>query len=613
MMEGYHGKFLKVDLGSGTISEFNLDSDDLVRYIGGSTLGAKLIYESLDAGRDPLDPASPLVFSAGPLTGSVFPMVSRSAVCGISPATGIWGEATTGGTFPVRLKASGFDGIFITGRASRPVYLYVKDGSADLYEAKTLWGKDSYATQELIRKQRHDAHAAISCIGPAGEQTVKYACIMNDGGRAAGRCGLGALMGSKKLKAVVCSGNRKAAVADEERIKGIVKSLRATVGNHLMTAPYREYGTNLWMDFGMRLGDVPAKYFTKSVFPSKRISGGAFREKYQMRNYACHGCPIGCGRLIPEAGDGIGQVDGPEYETTAAFGPLLMNFDIDTIVRANHLCNLHGLDTISAGVSIAFAMYLFEKGKLTKEKAGMEIRWGDGKAILKLINLIIRKKGIGKLLAEGTREMARALRVSQDEAAHVKGLEVPMHDARAFVGMALTYATGPRGACHLKGDYFTIDTPADGVPELGIFAGDKNLSPGKAVSVARFQCYTELYNSLTLCKFAPYTASQICEMLSTVTGWTLTPQDLLAFGERSLNLKRAINNRLGITRGDDTLPRIVTKALSEGATAGQEPDMALMLKDYYDYMKWDWDTGKPTKEKLVALGLETQAHDLWHA
>ena len=610
-MFGYHGKFLSVDLSKGEMKDMSLDSDVLKKYIGGSTLAARLIYNHVDKGVKPLDPQNHLVFATGPFTGSPIPMVSRSAVCGISPATGIWGEATTGGFFPVRLKSSGYDGIFIVGRAAKPVYLSIINGKAEIKDAKEVWGKDVYETQGILKRHGKETNTSVSCIGGAGEKLLRYACIMNDGGRASGRCGLGALMGSKRLKAIVVGGKIKVDTANDEKLRELTAIAREHIAGHMMTQAYREYGTNMWMDFGMRLGDVPAKYFTKNTFPAKKLSGGTFREVFNIHNYACHGCPIGCGRVIPNFTKDIKQVDGPEYETTAAFGPLCMNFDLQSVVMANHLCNVHGIDTISAGVSIAFAMYLYEKGKLTKEKAGMEIKWGDGKAVVRLVKMILAQKGIGRLLSQGTRQMAKELGISEDEAAHVKGLEIPMHDPRAFVGMALTYATAPRGACHLQGDFYTIDTPRDGVPELGIFPGDKHSSVGKAEQVVKFQNYNEIYNSLALCKFSPLTSTHISEMLSSITGWECTPEDLLTFGERSVNLKRAINNKLGVTRRDDKLPRIVIKALNEGATAGQSPDMNLLLKDYYRLNDWDWNTGKPAKKKLLSLGLDDVARDLW--
>ncbi|MFO7558984.1 MAG: aldehyde ferredoxin oxidoreductase family protein [Desulfobacterales bacterium] len=611
-MKGYFGKFLKVDLTQKTIEDLPLSDDDLRQYVGGSTLAAKIVYDYVKPGMDPAAQENPLVFAAGPFTGSNVPMVSRAAICGISPATGLWGEATTGGKFPMRLKGTGYDGILITGKAAKPVYLYVKDGNAEIRDASHLWGSgDIYETQEKI-KGEVDAKSSTACIGSAGENQINYANIMNDEGRAAGRCGLGALMGLKNLKAVVVSGNRKADLAEDEKLKSIISEARDCIKSNANTGAYKLYGTNFYMDIAMRLGDVPTKYFTKSIFPAAKVHGSAFRNRYTMSNYACSGCPIGCGRTIKDFTDDIKKVDGPEYETVASFGPLCMNFDLDSVVMANHLCNRHGLDTISLGVCIAFSMYLYEKGVLTTENAGMEIKWGDKEAILKLIDLVIRQEGIGKLLSKGVKLMAEELGVDPEEAAHVKGLEFPMHDPRAYQGAALSYAVGPRGACHLKGGFYSFDAPGTEVGlELGITFTDKNDPSQKGALTAKILHFCELYNSFTLCQFSPIPASMIAKILSAVTGNDFKTMDLLTFGERSLNLKRAINNMLGVTRNDDRLPAIASKALKEGATAGRVPDMDLMLKEFYDVSQWDWDTGKPKRSKLIELGLQKVAEDLY--
>ena len=609
-MFGYHGRFLDVDLSNGSVGTLELEEDLLKKFIGGASLAAHLIYDRVKPGMDPLAPDSPLVFATGPFTGTTIPMVSRSAVCGISPLTGIWGEATTGGVFPFRLKESGYDGIMVTGKADRPVYLWIQDGMAEIRDAAHVWGKDTYETQQVLKEELKESGLSVTCVGPAGENLVKYACIINDRGRAAGRCGLGALMGSKNLKAVAVSGKLRPDVASKDKLAELTRQARDTIASNFMSVAFREYGTLMYMDLGMFLGDVPARYFSSSVFPTKGVTGEALRQAYTVGNYACHVCPIGCGRTLKQVREDLDEIDGPEYETAVAFGPLCMNYDLESIVMANHLCNAYGIDTISAGVSIAYAMHLFEQGILSEDRAGMKIEWGDGKAIVRLVEMIINRQGIGELLGKGTRSIAEELGADPMEAAHVKGLEMPLHDARAFTGMAISYATGPRGACHLKGDYYNVDL-GSGVPELGIVAGDRLQSEAKAEMAARYQDFKDIFDSLLLCKFAPLTLTQIAEMLSNVTGWEYSPADLHTAAERSLNIKRAIGNRLGVTREDDRLPDINLVALKEGSTANKSPDMDLMLRDYYDYRKWDWDTGKPTREKLLELGLEDAARDLW--
>ena len=608
-MYGYHGRFLDVDLSAGTTKELPLSEDTLQKFIGGATLAAALVYERIPSDLEPLGPRNPLVFATGPFTGSSIPMVSRYAACGISPLTGFWGEATSGGRFPVRLKGSGFDGLIVNGRSKKPVYLHLKNGEAEIRDASELWGADSYETQRLVKKELGDDDLSVACIGRGGEKRVRYASIMNDKGRSAGRCGMGALMGSKNLKAVAAAGDSKPKLADPARIRALVKQASTDIDAHMISVAFREYGTLMYMDMGMMLGDVPVKYFTKSVFPVEKLTGEAFRQRYTMKNHACRGCPIGCGRLVKGFEADL-DVDGPEYETAAAFGPLCLNTDLDSIVEANHLCNVHGLDTISTGVSIAYALHLYEQGVLSEKDVGMELRWGDGRAILRLVEMIANQEGFGEILAQGTLAMARRFGRDEGEAAQVKGLEMPMHEGRAFHGLALSYATGPRGACHLKGDYYNVDL-GNLVVEYGILPSDRHSSNGKAVFAAKFQSLKDLFDALTLCKFAPLTPTAISGLLSAVTGWEVDPARLLLIGDRSLAIKRAISSKLGLTREHDRLPEICMRPLDEGTSADRVPDMDKMLREYYAYRSWDWETGRPSREKLLELGLDQVAEDLY--
>jgi aldehyde:ferredoxin oxidoreductase len=608
-MKGYHGKFLEVDLTNKTTQDLPLSEDFCKAYIGGATMAAALVYDRVSPDTDPLAPENPMVMATGPFTGTPIPMVSRYAVGAISPLTGFWGESTSGGVFPFRLKGSGWDGIIVTGKADGPVYLYLKNGQAEIKDAAALWGKDSYETQKMIKEDLADTQVSVACIGPAGEKLIKYACIMNDKGRAAGRCGMGALMGSKNLKAVVVAGNRRPEVADSAKVGELAKQAVKDINGNLVSVAFREYGTLMYMDMGMTLGDTPAKYFTKSVFPVGAVTGQALRQDYSVANYACRGCPIGCGRDLKEFKPGL-DVDGPEYETTVAFGPLCMNTDFDTIIEANHLCNVHGIDTISAGVSVAYAIYLYEQGALTTDRVGFELKWGDSACILKLVEMIVNQEGIGELISKGTLAMARELGRDEDEAAQIKGLEIPMHDARAFHGLAVSYATGPRGACHLKGDYYNIDL-GNMIMEYMILPSDRLVSEGKGEPAAKFQSFKDLFDALTLCKFAPLQVPQLCDMINALTGWEFSAEDLLAAGDRSVNIKRAVSNTFGLTREHDTVPNIAMDALEEGTTAGVQPDLEVMLKEYYQYRGWDWETGKPGKEKLIELGLNHIAEDFY--
>ena len=609
-MHGYHGQFLRVDLNSGRMRDMPIRDELYEKFIGGATLAAALIYDHVQSGMDPLAPESPLVFATGPLTGTQVPMVSRYAVSAISPLTGFWGEATSGGKFPFRLKGTGYDGIFISGRSIKPVVLVIEKDRAELLDAQDLWGKDTYQTQASLREKLGHDGFSTACIGPAGERLLRFSAIMNDRGRAAGRCGLGAVMGAKNLKAVAVAGTSKPTVADKSGLGTMAKDAMSTVKGDMVSVALKEYGTLFYADMAMVLGDLPAKYFTKSVFPAEKISGQALRQQFTVENYACQGCPVGCGREVKYVTPDLKRVDGPEYETTAAFGPLCMNFDLKTIIEANHLCNLYGMDTISTGVTIAYLMYLFEKGAIDASRIGFAVPWGDKEAIVRLVEMIATGEGIGDLLGKGTLAMANALGRDPEEAAQVKGLEIPMHDPRAFHGQAVTYATNPRGACHLKGEYFNIEL-GNRIDEYKLFPRHRMSSEGKGEPAAKLQSLADLFDALTLCKFAHLSVAQLCGILNAVTGWNMTPETLLEAGDRSVNIKRAISNRLGLTREHDHLPKIAASALGEGASAGKVLDMQKMLKEYYEYRGWDWQTGKPFKEKLLSLGLERVAADLY--
>ena len=608
-MKGCYGRIWEVDLSSGKMRELPLAAEFMQKFIGGATLAAALIYENFDKGKDLLAPEKPIVFAVGPFTGTPLPMVSRYAVGGISPLTGFWGEATSGGQFPFRLKGSGCDGLLVKGRADHPVYLYGHEGKIEIKNATHLWGKDIYQTQKLIKEELKDEMVSVACIGAAGEKGIKYAGIMNDSGRAAGRCGLGALMGSKNLKAIAASGNWRPALHDPQKVRELAQKALAQINGHLVSVAFREYGTMMYMDMAMILGDAPTKYFTKSVFPVSKVTGQALRQSYTVHNYACMGCPIGCGRKLTDFKPEL-AIDGPEYETAVAFGPLCLNTDLDSIIRANHLCNAHGLDTISTGVCIAYAFYLYDLGVLSAKQVGFELKWGDGEAIIKLIEKILAQEGIGQVLSQGVLAIAKEFGRDEEEAAQVKGLEMPMHDPRAFHGMALSYATGPRGACHLKGDYYNVDL-GNLVAEYMILPGERLSSLGKSEAVAKYQSWKELFDTLTLCKFAPLTPTQVSEMLRAITGWEYGPAELLIAGDRSINIKRIISNKLGLGRKHDKIPRICSTALDEGSTAGIEPDMAKMLKEYYHFRGWDWETGWPKKDKLLELGLDKAAAEMY--
>lgn len=601
-MYGYHGKILRVDLSKGVLKETEVKEGLYRGFLGGSGLAARILNNFLKPGIDPLEPENPIALMTGPFTGTPVPSSARYALCALSPLTGIWGESTSGGTFPISLKRAGYDGLIVTGKADKPVFLHVNDGEGRIRSAEHVWGKDTYETQEILSEELGRKKVHVACIGQAGEELVRFANVMNDTGRVAGRCGLGAVMGSKNLKAVAVQGNQTTEYARPDELKETSKEVTSLVLKNPLGAGMEKYGTLAYIDLGLFLGDVPTKYFSRSVFPGDALAPAKLMEEYFVKTESCPGCTIMCGKRVNFGKKGMEEVDGPEYETTAAFGPLCLNSDLDSIIRASHLCNSFGMDTISMGVVIAFSMYLFEKGTLKKEKVGFDLNWSDSDSIIKLIEMTAKREGLGDELAEGLKRFGESLGANRDEMAHVKGLEIPMHDPRAFFGCVVSYGTSSRGACHLR------PTPAIvglGVPypEIGIGMIERNQNEGTGNAYAILQNYEELFDSLLLCKYTYAMPFLVLNPLNAITGWNLDTEGMMEIGERNVNLKRVINCRLGITAKDDRLPRRVLDPLDEGSTRGYSPDQEKILREYYETKGWDPETGKPTQEKLEELGI----------
>ena len=611
-MHGYQSKILRVNLNRGEMWDEPLPESWARLLIGGSGLAARYLYGLVDAHTDPLGPDNPLIFMAGPLTGTAAPACGRHVVCARSPATGLWGEANSGGRFGAQMRLAGYDGIIIEGQAPQPTYLSVMDGQPRLRKATHLWGLDSYQMQEAVKDELGDEKISVACIGLGGENRVKMAAVMNDEGRAAGRGGLGAVMGAKNLKAVAVRGTQAIPLADEATFKVALHRSLVTLKNDFSVQLLRELGTPGGVEYLQMLGDMPNRYFTQGQFEgSDKLSGSAMAETIITGNGTCHRCPIACWRMTEVAQGPYQQkdIDGPEYETVAAFGSLILTDDLEAVAYAGHLCNLYGLDTISAGSTIAFAYHLYDQGIIDEiETGGLRLAWGDPAPIIKLIEMMARRQGFGDVLAEGSREMERRYGV-EGQAAQVNGLEVAMHDPRAFPSMALVYATSPRGACHNQGDMYYVEM-GRGVPELGIEPADDGGElhrfemTGRAQSVARSQDYRSFYNALIMCIFCNPPPQDVTDMLAAVTGWEVDLEDLLTTGERIWNLKRVLNNRLGLNRSNDRLPKALLEPLPDGGAAGHRLDLDLMLREYYAVRSWDWETGQPTREKLMSLGLD---------
>jgi aldehyde:ferredoxin oxidoreductase len=455
------GKLLRVDLTQRTIKEEPLDEESARLFLGGSGLGTKIIHDEVPGDTDPLGPDNKLLFMTGPLTGTPFPTTTRYEVCTKSPLTNMWLAASSAGWWARDFKLAGYDGLIVEGRADSPVYIWIKDGKAEIRDAGALWGLDSDQTQEAIRAELGDKDIKISCIGPAGEKQVLLACVMNDEQRAAGRGGAGAVMGSKNLKAVAVRGTGKVPVADEAALKQAAKNVREAIKHHPVVSQFTPYGTAGLLEHSWVSGDTPNKNWAKGEWREgcEKLNGRTMAETILVPHPGCHGCFIRCARWIKiDKGRFAMEGPGPEYETLAAFGTMLMNDNLEAVCWANDLANRYGVDTISTGGAIAFAMECYEKGIITREQAGCDLTWGNVDAIFEMIEQIGERRGLGALLGQGVKRASAELgQGTEDFAVHVKGLEVPYHDSRAYTSMVPVYATGTRGACHMHGAAFVME------------------------------------------------------------------------------------------------------------------------------------------------------------
>jgi len=611
MGNGHAGKFLHVNLTDASCSDFILDDAMLQKYMGGSCLAAKLFLDRYPLNLDPLAPESPLMIMTGPMVGSGFPGTSRFIVSAKSPQTGIWGESACGGTFSPDLKRAGYDGIVIDGKAKSPVYISITDDGAQILDASHLWGKDIYETTDILKEK--DKSLKVLAIGPAGENKVRIAAIGNDKGHFSGRTGLGAVMGSKNLKAIVAKGSKKIEKADDDTYKKFLKEAMQEVKDSALAESIHLMGSDANMDVGMVIGDVPIKNWTvaQDFDLSSSLSGPTMREKYLTKAHACSNCPVACKRVVKVDEGPFKTLEGPgpEYETCGTFGTMLMNNDLAGVIKANELCNKYGMDTISCGSAIALAMELYDKGILSKNDVdGLELTWGNMDAVLPLIKKIAYREGFGDVLADGSLKAAQKIgKGAEDLVVHVKGLEAPMHDPRGFHGMGLAYMMSNRGACHLQHAVLPTEQGMASWPQLFDMKDDYQgtTSIDKAALVYNAENYGILANSLSICHYLVFILKPetILGAFNAITGWNLTNQDLLKAGMRDWTLKRGFNNLLGITSKDDKLPKKLLTALEDGAAAGSIPDVKLLLSEYYSLRGLD-ERGYPKKEKLVELGLD---------
>ncbi len=604
-MYGYRGKILRVDLTDGSISHLDIDTELAKKFLGGAGYATRLLYDMVGPETDPLSPENPLIMMNGPFCGTMVPTGSKTSLCSKSPYTGILGYSTFGGHLGADLRFAGYDGLIVEGASKTPVYILVEDDKLTIKDAEHIWGKDTQETWDIVRTETGHRNAGVARIGIAGENLVKFASVIVDHQRAAGRTGLGAVMGSKKLKAIVAKGSdRKIPVANPEGLQSLCRALNEDKKDDPTFKMYSDLGTAGFVDMAtLMYGSLPSGYYTVSEFDAYEISGTTLRERYLTGKKACFRCPIGCGRdiEIKEGKYATGKFAGPELEVTGTMGTLILNNNLEALAFASQKLDLLGMDTISAGTTVAFAYYLFQEGKIQSEDLdGIEPEWGDIDAALELLDKMANREGIGDVLAEGSAFFGKHFGV-ENLAAQVNGLEMPMHDPRAFSGMAIGYMTSPRGACHMSADMYNVQmgqtNEAFGIESEDRFANEAEI----AAKLQNFRCIT---NSALICNFYPIFADEFLELLNLTTGWDYSLEYLEKTGERIFTLMRLFNIKMGYNPENERLPDIVLKPM-EGATEGHVPDTEAQLETWYNFRGWDRKTGTPTEKHLQELGLES--------
>lgn len=592
-MYGWMGHLLRIDLTTKKITVETWPAEVREKFLGGRGLGTYIMHKEVGPAVDPLGPENRLVFTMGPLTATKVPTSGRFSVSTKSPLTGTVFDSNSGGIWGARFKKCGFDGLIIQGRAEQPVYIKITDDQVEIKDAGDYWGLDVHSATDKLLLEAGDNDYSVACIGPAGENQVKLAAIMNDRNRALGRGGVGAVMGSKNLKAIIVKGTKKVPVADNEKLDFILYETNKWIkANPITSQGLPEFGTPVLVNLFNEMGIFPARNFQESQFADAgKISGETLAETMTVKKTGCYACPIQCTR-VTRTRNNTGE--GPEYESIWALGPQCGISDLEIITEANYLCNRLGLDTISVGVTIGFAMELQEKGLYNTG-----LKFGEAEKLLDLIIDIARKQGTGAELAEGTRALA-AKWGGQAFAMQVKGLELPAYDPRGIQGMGLGFATSNRGGCHLRA--YMVGPEALGVPKMV----DRFATEGKAGLTIFYQNVNAAVDSLILCRFLGLAVSEeyFARLHSAVTGKIYQPQDLHIIGERIWNLERLINLREGFTSDNDTLPaRLLQEPVLTGPSGGRVVELAPMLNEYYRFRGWD-SKGVPTEVKLTQLGLE---------
>lgn len=616
MLKGYIGKMAFVDLGTGSIKEEPLDEETCKHFIGGYGLGVRVLYERMKPNADPLGPEAMIGFVTGPLTRTKVPSTSRFAVVAKSPLTNTWNDANSGGYFGPELKAAGYDAVFLTGISTKPVYLLLKDGKVELKDATHLWGKDTVETQRVLRRELRDPAIRIACIGPSGETQSLLAAIMNDEDRAAARAGLGAVMGAKRLKAVVARGAGKVTVADSNRLDVLRRDyLKALSELKAGSIPIlRNTGTSGFLSGSVKSGDAPVKNWSlvgEEAFASHAQLSGEAVAKYEVKKYACQGCPIGCGGRVrvDEGPFAIGEAYKPEYESLAMLGPLCMINNVEAVIKANDLCNRYGMDSVSAGGTVAFAMECYERGILGKaETDGIELTWGNAQALVTMIERMGKREGFGAILADGVKKAAEKIgRGSEEFAMHVGGQELPAHDPRRAPSYGVGYIVDPSPGRHHGGI-------AAAVLEAVRISPYPELQPQPVKGPHDYQQrawaffngsnYWQVFSCAGVCWFVMLSGIfPLVEYISAVTGWEPTVPELITTGQRIQTLRQSFNIREGVRSAKFSLPARVNKPASSGPFAGRILDFDALRMQYYRSMGWDVETGRPLEPTLQKLGL----------
>jgi aldehyde:ferredoxin oxidoreductase len=594
---------LEINLTTGQHNTFLVPNNWERDYLGGASLAARILYDSITPDLDPLSPQAPLLFLNGPFSGTAGPAVGRFVICGKSPATKLWAESNCGGFWGPELRKAGYIGLWFKGKADRPVYLWIDDGQIEIRDASHLWGQQTYQTQESIISEIEGRKPKVAVIGPAGEAQIPFSVVLTDHGRVAGRTGMGAVMGSKNLKAIAVRGSGKVPIYGQ-KFSQLRANTNRVLRQDIFSNTTRELGTAAIADYADYLGEMPKKYFQLGSFDGvNNVSGATMSETILSGISACHACVIACGRVVKLSSNDPGR-KGPEYETIVGFGPNLLIYDLSFITRMGELCDQLGMDVISLSNTLGLAFMLFDKGVINaSDTGGMSLKWGDTIVVEHLVNQTAIRKGFGNHLAEGALALARRFGV-EDAAVQVNGLEVPYHDPRAASGIALVYATSPRGACHNQSDYFLPDLFGQTEESLEMKFYDRQAGAEKAANVVIHQNWRTVFNALVMCIFANVDPHIVLDLVNAASGQNYSIESLLQVGERGWNLKRSINNRLGLSSKNDTLPKALLKPYSDGGSAGYVIPFDEMIEAYYKARGWNAATGYPQKAKLKSLGLD---------